>query len=306
MLKIQNLTVRFGTSATPVVEDVSLTLRPGEKTAIIGETGSGKSVMLLSVLRLLPGSAVVTGQVSLDDQELLQLPIEKMYDIRGTKIGYIPQCGGTSLNPLMTIGRQLDEAMRLNKGMKASQRRQAVIEMLRYHRLGDEEKLVRQYPHQLSGGMRQRVLIIMGLCTNAPYVFADEPTKGVDTAYIRLITDTLSNLGDQSLLCVTHDILFAQAIADQICVMYAAQQVELGPAEDVFAHPLHPYTQAMIRALPENGAQATMGFAPPHNEFSQRGCRFYDRCTMRKACCQMPPPMVQVDNRKVRCWLYAD
>lgn len=306
MLNIQNVSVRFGTSAPPVVENISLSVEIGEKTAIIGETGSGKSVLLLSILRLLPSSAIVTGQVFLEGQDLLQLPVESMCDIRGAKIGYIPQCGGTSLNPLMTIGRQLDEAMRLNKGMKASQRQQAVIEMLRYHRLGNEEKLVRQYPHQLSGGMRQRVLIIMGLCTNAPYIFADEPTKGVDASYIQLITQTLLNLGNRSLLCVTHDLMFARTIADQICVMYAAQQVELGAAEDVFVRPLHPYTQAMLRALPENGTEATMGFAPPHNEFAQHGCRFYDRCTRRQTRCLMPPPMVQMDNRKVRCWLYAD
>ena len=306
MLEIKNLTICFGEGAPAVAEDICLTVNSGDRICIIGETGSGKSVLLQATLRLLPSNAIIHGEVLLDGKNLLTQPIEKLYAVRGHEIGYIPQSSGGSLNPLMTIGQQLNEAMHLNLSLSKKERKKRIIQMLRQYHLGDEERLYSRYPHQLSGGMRQRVLVIMGLCTNAPYVFADEPTKGIDFSRVQLIEESFRNLGNRALLCVTHDLQFAQNISQQITVLYAAQQVESGPTKEVLSVPLHPYTKALLMALPQNGAVATMGFAPPHQEFAYSGCRFYNRCSQRCEKCLTIPPMICVGERKVRCWLYAD
>ncbi len=306
MLEVKNLSISFGADSPPVVEDVNLSIKDGTKTVIIGETGSGKSVLLLSILRLLPGNANICGSVILDGEELLSLDIKAMYSIRGRKIGYVPQSSGNSLNPLLTIGQQMDEAMRINSELNPHQRKQAIIKQLREFNLGNESKIYNLYPHQISGGMKQRVLVAMGLCTNAHYIFADEPTKGIDASRLELISRAFKNLDGRTLLCVTHDLAFAESIGDYATVMYAAQQVELCSVKDLFFNPLHPYTKAMLQALPKNGAKATMGFAPPHEEFTHKGCRFYDRCSDRCEQCLAPPPMVSIDGRKVRCWKYVD
>lgn len=306
MLEIQNLSVRFGKNAPYVVEKINLKIDEKTKTVIIGETGSGKSVLLLAILRLLPSNAIVEGNVFLNGEDLLSMEEKQMYAVRGKKIGYVPQSNGTSLNPLLRVGKQLDESLLINSKAGAAERKREILTLMQELELEKPEKVYKMYPHQLSGGMRQRVLLAMGLCTHAPYIFADEPTKGIDTSGVGRIIDKFAAIQDSTLLCVTHDLGFAEAVGEQAVVMYAAQQVECCAVKELVSNPLHPYTQAMLAALPENGAKVLMGFAPPHDEFENAGCRFYDRCPYRWEKCQSPPPILDIGKRKVRCWKYAD
>lgn len=305
MLKINNYSVRFSENGTAVCEDIVLTVKKGEKRIIIGETGSGKSVLLLGILKLLPEEAIVSGEVILNGIDLSSRTFEEMCEIREKKIAYIPQGSGNSLNPLMKIERQLGEAMGLYGFRNRKKRKEKVIEMLKRYNLGQEEKVAEAYPHQLSGGMKQRILVAMGMGKNADIILADEPTKGVDKKRRDLIEDDFIRQ-DTAILCITHDIHFARRVADFIVVMYAAQQVECCTKEEFFSEPLHPYSRALLDALPQNGAKVSMGFAPPHSEYKNYGCRFADRCPCKFEKCKEKPPLYQVGNRKVRCHLYAD
>lgn len=233
MLKIDKYSVRFKENGVPVCEDISLSVKRGEKTVIIGETGSGKSVLLLGILKLLPKEAVVSGKIELDRIDLGTKTTEEMYEIREKKISYIPQGSGSSLNPLMRIEQQMGEAMGLYGFSKRKERKEKAIEMLRRYNLGQEEKVAAAYPHQLSGGMKQRILIAMGFGKKADIILADEPTKGVDKRRGILIEDDFIRQ-NTAILCVTHDIHFAERVADSIIVMYAAQQMECCTKEEFF------------------------------------------------------------------------
>lgn len=306
VLELKRITVRFGAGGVPVVEDVCLTVEEGTKTVIIGETGSGKSVLILALLKLLPSTAIVTGEVIYRGIDVFSLSERELAALRGAKIAYVPQGSGNSLNPLHPIGKQVGESMAAGNLLPAKELRARVLALLKSFHLGDEERLVKQYPHTLSGGMRQRVLVAMGVAPGAAVILADEPTKGLDAARVRLVEDSFMRLEGKSLICVTHDISFARKIGEYVSVMYAAQQVEIASAEDFFKRPLHPYAQAMLAAMPENGLKAIVGFAPPHNEYLNHGCRFYVRCPNKTNRCLTPPPLVEIENRKVRCWIYAD
>lgn len=304
MLKVEAVRIRFG-NGPEVVRDAAFTVGDGSRLAVIGETGSGKSVLLLAILGLLPGSAQVSGRILLDGLDLLSCRERELNRIRGGRIAYIPQGSGNGLNPLYTIGRQLCETIRKHRSCSRSEAMEQAMALLKA--FGLERELCKRYPFQLSGGMRQRVLVAMGIAAGADFVLADEPTKGLDRRRIAMVEDTFRQLGDRSLLCVTHDLRFAQAIASQVIVMYASQQIETGTREEFFGAPLHPYSQAMLQALPERGLQANIGFAPPRSgEGAHEGCHFYARCPQRTARCVSAPPLADVGARKVRCWLYAD
>ncbi|MCF0120542.1 MAG: ABC transporter ATP-binding protein [Oscillospiraceae bacterium] len=173
--------------------------------------------------------------------------------------------------------------------------------------MGSEEQWARAYPHMLSGGMKQRAMIAMGVAAGAKTILADEPTKGLDSDRIESVIECFNMLKDETVLCVTHDVNFARAIGDNISVMYAAQQLEYAERDDFFSCPLHPYSQAIIAAMPENGLQCTVGFAPPHTEYSRLICRFAERCPQcSDRCLNEMPPMINLDGHHVRCWQYAD
>lgn len=308
MLEINHISVKFSAdSDVQAVEDVSLRLADGEKLALVGETGSGKSVLLLAVLRLLPGSAQVKGDVLLDGKSIWQMKRKELDKIRGSLISYVPQGGGEALNPLMRVGYQVGEPLMEHKGLSKKEAMEKSVSLLRRFHLGDEEALARAYPHTFSGGMRQRAMVAMGIAADPKIVLADEPSKGLDEKRVALVADAFRQLGDKSLLCVTHDLLFAQKISDHICVLYAAQQVEYGPTEKLMSAPLHPYTRDMLRAIPENGMQVDKaGFAPPHTGYDNFGCRYRHRCKECMEVCKKMPPLFTVGEEKVRCWLYAD
>lgn len=308
MLEIKNVSVKFSDeSDVQAVEDVTLTVYDGQKIALVGETGSGKSVLLLAILRLLPETAIVKGQVLYQGEDLLTLKKKQLNKIRGAEISYVPQGGGGSMNPLMKVGFQVGEPLMEHKGFTKKQAMKKSVELLKMFRLGDEEQLANAYPHTFSGGMRQRAMVAMGISAGANLVLADEPSKGLDEKRVSLVVDAFNQLKDEGLLCVTHDMMFAGKISDHICVLYAAQQVEYGPTEEMLKNPLHPYTQDMISAIPENGMNVSMtGFAPPHTGYENYGCRYKHRCKYCVSKCDTMPPVFTVGNRKVRCWKYEN
>ena len=302
MITITGLHVRFG--GTYAVEDFDLVVPDGQTTVIIGESGSGKSVMLSAILQILPREARVTGSVRLGDTELMGLPARQFRRIRGARLAYIPQGSGNSLNPLLTTGFQIAEPLMEHHKTPKKQALRDAIALMRRLNMGDEERVAQAYPHTLSGGMKQRALIAMGVASDAPDILADEPTKGLDRERIAMIEELFAQLANSTILCVSHDLRFTQTVADRVCVMYDAQKVEEADAAEFFARPLHPYAQMMLAALPENGMHGG-GFATAY-ESDYHGCRFRERCPHRTQKCTAPPPMVAVGTRKVRCHLYAD
>ena len=287
----------------------SLDLYQGETLAIVGESGSGKSVFTKSFLGMLDANGSITGgTIMFEGNDLAKYKTEKDWmTIRGKKISMVMQDPMTSLNPLKKIGRQIEESIELNQGIKGPEAKKLALEMLKKVGIPDPERRYQQYPHEFSGGMRQRVLIAMGIAAGADLVLADEPTKGLDRRRIALVEDAFQRLGERTLLCVTHDLRFAHAISSRVVVMYASQQIESGDSPSFFAEPLHPYSRAMLEALPENGLRANMGFAPPRQDVdAQSVCHFYGRCPWRSERCRKAPPLMTVGKRKVRCWKYAD
>lgn len=307
MLEIKNVSVKFSAdNDVQAVEDVSLSLPDGGRIALVGETGSGKSVLLLAVLRLLPETAQTKGDVLWNGKSIWQMKRKELNRIRGGVISYVPQ-GGGSMNPLMKVGYQVGEPLIEHRGFSRKLAVEKSIELMRRFHLGSEEALARAYPHTFSGGMRQRAMVAMGISAGAKVLLADEPSKGLDEKRVSLVAETFQQLTDESLLCVTHDLLFAGRISDHICVLYAAQQVEFASTRQIMEEPLHPYTRDMIDAIPENGMKVgSAGFAPPHTGYEDYGCRYRHRCRHCTEQCKKMPPLFDIGDRKVRCWLYAD
>ncbi|MGN0268821.1 MAG: ABC transporter ATP-binding protein [Lachnospiraceae bacterium] len=305
MIEISNLSVTFSENIR-AIDHVCLLVPDKKTTVVVGESGSGKSVMLAAILHILPSSAKVSGSVKLDGEELLIKTEKQMEQIRGCALSYIPQGGGTSMNPLLTVGYQVAEPLIEKKHLSKKEALRLAVSWMKKLNLENEEKLAVSYPHTLSGGMRQRTLIAMGAITGAPVLLADEPTKGLDGERIETVIELFRTLKDRTILCVSHDLNVVRAIADYVCVMYAAQQVEICTARKFFEEPLHPYSKMILAAMPENGLKAVLGFAPAHTKQGQTGCHFYSRCPYRMEHCCKEPPVVEMKNRRVRCWLYAD
>ena len=308
MLEIKELSVRFSADSTvQAVQDVSLVLPDRGRIALVGETGSGKSVLLLAVMHLLPESAVVTGEVLLNGEDILKMNRKQLDKLRGALISYVPQGGGASLNPLMKGGEQVGEPLVEHHGWNKRESVTKAIEMMRSLNMGNEEELAASFPHTFSGGMRQRAMIAMGIIAGSKILLADEPSKGLDEDRVDLVVDSFNRLTEQSLLCVTHDLTFASRISDHICVLYSAAQVEFAKTEEILKDPLHPYTRDMVKAIPENGMIVdNVGFAPSHDDFDKGGCRYRHRCKQCTEKCNEMPPLFNVGERKVRCWLYEN
>lgn len=299
-----SVTFRSGHSVQ-AVKNVEFEVKEKEKIAIVGETGSGKSILLLSILRLLPQNAEISGEILFQGKDLLKIRKKEMTHIRGSRIAYIPQGSGNSLNPLYNVGTQVAEPMVEHLGMNKKEGFHKAVELLKWFKIGNEEAMAKKYPHMYSGGMRQRALIAMGIGAGASMILADEPTKGLDEQRISLVVESFCMLRDKTILCVTHDINFARRISDRICVMYAASQVELGVTEEVLRDPLHPYTKDLIASMPENGLKYFPGFAISHDAYDSMGCKYAPRCRYRHEKCMKMPPFFHVGNRRVRCWKYA-
>ena len=309
LLEIKNLVTGFETESglLKAVDGVSFTVPKGTCVGIVGESGCGKSVTAMSIVRLLPQpmGKILDGQILFKGRDLVQAKETDMHGIRGRHIGVIFQEPMTALNPVHSIGRQIGESLMLHRGMNTREARDAAIQLLQRVRIPAPEQRVDEFPHQLSGGMRQRALIAMGISADAELLLFDEPTKGLDEARIRLVADTLNELDGQTMVCVTHDLSFARDVANRIGVMYAANLIEVADADELYAHPLHPYTRDMLAAMPENGLHFRPGYAPAHDDTRVTGCKYRMRCPNCSEKCAEMPPMADVDGHKVRCWQYV-
>ena len=316
MLVVDNLKTHFFTRRGIIraVDGVSFTLHAGETLALVGESGSGKSVTCLSLVRLVPEPAgrIVGGKVLLEGEDLLQKSRAEMRRVRGKQIATVLQDPMTSLNPALTIGTQVGEVVRLHQGLRGTPLRERVLEALRRLRISAADTRLRQYPHQFSGGMRQRVSSAIALSCAPRLLIADEPTTSLDVTiqaqYLELLKEVQASAG-VAVILVTHDFGIVAANADRVAVMYAGKIVEMGSTLQLFDNPSHPYTRALMRCLPEVGLKrgqlAEIGGQPPDPAQLPPGCPFAPRCPERQPVCdEVFPPSVTVENGHVAsCWV---
>jgi peptide/nickel transport system ATP-binding protein len=288
LLEIEDLSVRFDTDegAVHAVDRMSLTLAPGQVLGIVGESGCGKSVTALSILRLLPATATVTGRVTFEGVDLLRAPGSHLRTVRGRKISFVFQEPMTSLNPVFRIGRQIEEVLREHLQLSKRAARERAVELLDLVHIPDPRRRVGEYPHQLSGGMRQRVMIAMALACDPKILIADEPTTALDVTIQAGILDLLRELRGRlgtAIVLITHNLGVVADIADRVVVMYAGRKAEEGPVDELFAHPQHPYTIGLLGAVPRPGSahngrlQEIPGRVPSLAELPSH-CAFAERC----------------------------
>jgi peptide/nickel transport system ATP-binding protein len=315
LYSIRNLTVEYRTRAGSVeaVDDVSLDIRRGEILGLVGESGCGKSTLGKGLMRLHTGPAQITaGELWFDGRDLMKLSPREMTEIRGAEIGMVFQDPMTSLNPVQRILEHLTETIHTHEpevsNAEARVRAEELIE-----RLGIRRDRIMDYPHQMSGGMRQRVMISLALSLKALLVIADEPTTSLDVIVEAKFLDLLKELQKEfglTILLITHNIGVVAEISDRVAVMYAAKLVEVGEVNDVFAHPKHPYTQGLLRSVPniklDSGELYKMAGAPPDLTHPPSGCRFHPRCPFVMDICRdkIPPLEVIEGGQLAACWLY--
>lgn len=317
LLSVRHLSTGFpvGDRWVPVLHDVSFDIEAGETLALVGESGSGKSLTAYSLLRLVPPPGrVLSGEIRLDDQDLLGLPMDAMDQVRGARVSLIFQEPMSALNPIRTIGSQLVEAMTVH-GLGGPDPRARALELLAAVRMDDPERRLAQYPHQLSGGLRQRALIALALSCGPSLVVADEPTTALDVTIQAEILNLLRQLKRDfglSLLLITHDLGVVAHTADRVAVMYAGRIVESGPVRAVLRSPAHPYTQALLRAMPgarreqrEDAPTSVRGLTP---DDVADACPYAPRCAWcHDACLAAVPELYQVDATHVsRCVLVRE
>jgi len=308
LLSVENLQTHFGTpdGVVRAVEGLSFHIHGGETLAIVGESGCGKSVTSMSILRLIqepPGR--IAGSIRFQGRDLLALSEPEMRQIRGNEISMIFQEPMTSLNPVLTVGRQIGETFQLHQGKNAREAEEKAVEMLTIVGIPAPARRVREYPHQLSGGMRQRVMIAMALACNPKLLIADEPTTALDVTIQAQILDLMRDLKTRlgsAIMLITHDLGVVAEMAQRVVVMYAGRKVEEGSVEDIYAHPRHPYTRGLIGAVPKLGSSLTgegrtklaeiPGLVP---SLRQRivGCAFAGRCTLATDLCHKVAPAIE-------------
>ena len=324
LLDVKNLCVDFHTDQGTVhaVRDISFSVGESEAVGIVGESGSGKSVTMYSVMGLLAGNGFITGgSVSLNGQEITEsaYPDHKAYEaamdqIRGNQMAMIFQDPMTFLNPVVKIGKQITEVIKNHQKVTDAEARARAIELMGQVGIPSPEQRIKEFPHQLSGGMRQRVMIAMALLCNPKLLIADEPTTALDVtiqAQILRIIKTLTKESNTSVLLITHDMGVVAEVADHVMVMYAGKSVEYGTAEDIFDHPKHPYTIGLLNSIPKLGSgqeehlYTIEGTVPGLDEMPE-GCRFCTRCQhATEQCRKKDPGMREVDGHMVRCFLYG-
>ncbi|MBO9317763.1 MAG: ABC transporter ATP-binding protein, partial [Chloroflexus sp.] len=290
-------------------------LHRGETLGIVGESGSGKSVTSLSILRLVsPPGRIVEGKIIFDGIDLLTLDSESMRKIRGDRIAMIFQQPTTALNPVFRVGDQIIETLEIHQGLKGEEAQKRCIELLSMVGLPDPQRRMRQYPHELSGGQCQRVMIAMALACNPELLIADEPTTALDVTIQAQILDLMRELRekiDTAIMLITHDMGVIAEMADSVVVMYAGQVVEYADVRSLFSDPKHPYTRGLLNSMPVLGdTREELEVIPgtvPSLINPPKGCRFASRCSKRFEKCDQPPPMIELGTqRRVRCWLYEE
>ena len=320
ILSIRDLCVSFrtGEGRAAAVDRVSYDIRSGETLGVVGESGCGKSVTALSILRLIPSppGEIEAGVIEFDGRDLLGLDERALYEVRGSKIAMIFQEPMTSLNPVLTIGRQLTETLVYHLGMSAQAARARVIEMLRLVHIPEPDTRLKQYPHELSGGMRQRVMIAMALSCEPRLLIADEPTTALDVTIQAQILDLMEEIKEQlgtAIILITHDLGVVAEMADRVIVMYAGRVVEEAPVTALFDGPKHPYTQGLLGALPRldrlsaeghEGRLTEMPGLVPSIYAKRIGCAFAPRCPLATSRCREAEPALEVitGEHSAACW----
>ncbi|WEG12911.1 ABC transporter ATP-binding protein [Pullulanibacillus sp. KACC 23026] len=317
LLKVNNLKTYFKSKkeVTPAVDGVDFSIKKGETVALVGESGCGKSMTSLSIMKLVPtpGGEIVDGEIWLEDTNLVKTSEGKMCKIRGKDISMIFQEPMTSLNPVLTIGEQIIEVLRYHQKIPRAQARQKAIELLEMVGFSRAESLVDEYPHKLSGGMRQRVMIAIAMSCNPKLLIADEPTTALDVTIQAQILELMKDLTKKfntSILLITHDLGVVSELAERVIVMYAGQVVEEAEIANLFAKPLHPYTEGLINSVPSldgeiKRLESIPGNVPSPNALPA-GCRFAPRCKKAFGKCFESQPELKTmgPNRSVRCFLY--
>lgn len=316
LLHVANLRTSFFTDKGEIkaVDDVNFSIQAGQTLALVGESGCGKSVAALSIMRLIaaPGR-VVGGAVYFKGQNLLDLPEKEMRRIRGKAIGMVFQEPMTSLNPVMSIGDQIGEVLKIHTTLSDSALRKEVIGLLEKVRISAPERRIDQYPHEMSGGMKQRVMIAMALACQPDLLIADEPTTALDVTIQAQILDLLADLQKEmgmAILLITHNLGVVAQFAQDVIVMYASKLAERAPVKELFRNPSHPYTRMLLNSLPRPGErrarlEAIPGTVPSPLQYPP-GCHFSSRCPeVMDHCPLQPPPTIQVgDSHETVCWLY--
>lgn len=317
-LSVKNLMTSFKTDSGyfPAVDGISFDLRQGEFVGLVGESGCGKSVTSLSIMRLITKGAgrIDSGEIYFDGQDLLRLTDQDMRKIRGNRISMIFQEPMTSLNPVFTVGDQISEVYRVHQGLSKKQARSRAIEMLGLVRIPAPEKRIDEYPHQLSGGMRQRVMIAMALACRPELLIADEPTTALDVTIQAQILDIMSDLRNQlnmSILLITHDLGVVAEYCDRVLVMYAGRIIESASVEELFTNPQHPYTKGLIASIPQIDVKQdilpTIKGNVPSLADRVKGCNFVDRCEKALAKCrgEWPKTTKLSESHTVHCHLFG-
>ena len=316
-LTASDLCVDFDSRTGPVriLHHVGFAVARGQTLGLVGESGCGKSMTALALMRLIPPPGAITqGTAILEDDDLFAVSEDRMRDLRGSALAMIFQEPMTSLNPVFTIGTQIGETLREHRGLSRNEAREQAVELLRSVYVPDPQRRVNAYPHQLSGGMRQRVMIAIALACNPVLLIADEPTTALDATVQAQIFDLLQEVQEQrgtSIILVTHDFGAVAEMADRIIVMYAGHNVEEGSVEEIIDDPRHPYTQGLLRCVPTvqqgGGARAPLAEIPgtvPDPRRLGTGCSFAERCPrVLPKCASKPPAFVVGPGRTVACWL---
>jgi oligopeptide/dipeptide ABC transporter ATP-binding protein len=299
------------------VDGVSFTIGRGEVVGIVGESGCGKSMLALSIMRLLPEPGrIAGGRIVLAGRDLIHLPEREMRRVRGNEIGMIFQDPAASLNPVMRVGHQIGETIVAHRDLTPPLVRQGAIDMLRAVRIPEPAARARDYPHQYSGGMRQRVMIAIGMANRPALLIADEPTTALDVTVQAQIMDLLRQMNEETgtaIILITHNIALVSRFCSRVLVMYAGRFVEAGPTLEIFDSPQHPYTAALLKAVPRVEARLAEGLTaiegrPPDLALKPAGCAFHPRCAQRRIICsvEQPPSIVTGPGREARCWLAAE
>lgn len=319
LLEVKNLKTYFKRKKDyiPAVDGVDLSIRKGETVALVGESGSGKSITSLSILKLIPSppGEIVDGEILFDGKDIVKLSEEEMCKIRGNDISMIFQEPMTSLNPVLTIGEQIIEVLVYHQNLTKNIARKRAIQLLELVGIPRANEIIDDYPHRLSGGMRQRVMIAIAMSCNPKLLIADEPTTALDVTIQAQILDLMKDLSEKyntSILLITHDLGVVSEIADRVVVLYCGQVVEEADVDTLFDEPYHPYTIGLMGSVPsldddKDRLQSIKGTVPPPEHYP-KGCRFVTRCPHAFDRCKVEQPQLKTinGNRKVRCFLHED